>query len=136
MSRPAIIINELDAVRIDQLLEKPEYARLPVAQALNEELDRAQILPPQELPHDVVSMQSDISFRDLTSGEIRRRKLVFPSQMTDSATQLSVLAPIGAALLGLQTGSKIRWTLPGGTETHIEVLEIHYQPEAAGDYNL
>ena len=101
MTRPAIIINELDAERIDRLLEQPAFANSPVADALNEELDRAQMLAPEAMPHDVVTMNSRVKFRDLTSGEERVRTLVFPSQVTDSASQLSVLAPVGAALLGL-----------------------------------
>ncbi len=110
MTRPAIIINELDAERIDRLLEQPAFANSPVADALNEELDRAQMLAPEAMPHDVVTMNSRVKFRDLTSGEERVRTLVFPSQVTDSASQLSVLAPVGAALLGLKVGSTIHWS--------------------------
>lgn len=58
MTRPAIIINELDAERIDRLLEQPAFANSPVADALNDELDRAQMLAPEAMPHDVVSMNS------------------------------------------------------------------------------
>ena len=107
MSRPTIIINELDAERIDRLLEKPEFASLPVADALNEELDRAQMCTPETMPHDVVTMNSQVKFRNLTTGEELTRTLVYPAQMTDSSTQLSVLAPVGAALLGLRTGDTI-----------------------------
>ncbi|MGU3413405.1 nucleoside diphosphate kinase regulator [Enterobacteriaceae bacterium C34A] len=135
MTRPAIIINEFDAERIDRLLEKPEWANSPVAQALNDELDRAQMCSPQEMPHNVVSMNSQVRFRDLSTNEERVRTLVFPANMTDSATQLSVLAPVGAALLGLRVGDAIHWTLPNGTETHLEVLELIYQPEAAGEFH-
>lgn len=135
MTRPAIIINEFDAERIDRLLEQPAYANSPVANALNDELDRAQMCAPEDIPHDVVSMNSQVKFRDLTTGEERVRTLVFPANMTDSATQLSVMAPVGAALLGLRTGSTIHWELPGGTSTHLEVLELLYQPEAAGEFN-
>ena len=134
MSRPTIIINELDAERIDRLLEKAEFASLPVADALNEELDRAQMSTPETMPHDVVTMNSQVKFRNLTTGEELTRTLVYPAQMTDSSTQLSVLAPVGAALLGLRTGDTIHWELPGGASTHLEVLELLYQPEAAGDY--
>lgn len=134
MSRPTIIINELDAERIDMLLEKPEYAALPIADALNAELDRAQMCTPESIPHDVVTMNSQVKFRDLTTGEERTRTLVYPAKMTDSATQLSVLAPVGAALIGLRTGDTIHWELPGGASAHLEVLELLYQPEAAGDY--
>ena len=134
MSRPTIIINELDAERIDRLLEKAEFASLPVADALNEELDRAQMCTPETIPHDVFTMNSQVKFRNLTTGEELTRTLVYPAQMTDSSTQLSVLAPVGAALLGLRTGDTIHWELPGGASTHLEVLELLYQPEAAGDY--
>jgi regulator of nucleoside diphosphate kinase len=90
---------------------------------------------PQEMPHNVVSMNSQVRFRDLSTQEERVRTLVFPVNMTDSATQLSVLAPVGAALLGLRVGDSIHWSLPNGTETHLEVLELLYQPEAAGEFN-
>ncbi|MDV3385226.1 nucleoside diphosphate kinase regulator [Klebsiella pneumoniae] len=133
MTRPAIIINELDAERIDRLLEQ-RLSPTQVADALNEELDRAQMLAPEAMPHDVVTMNSRVKFRDLTSGEERVRTLVFPSQVTDSASQLSVLA-VGAALLGLKVGSTIHWELPGGASTHLEVLELLYQPEAAGEFH-
>jgi len=69
MSRPAIVINDLDAERIDRLLEQPAFASLPVAEALNEELDRAQMCRPEEMPADVVTMNSKVRFRDLATGE-------------------------------------------------------------------
>lgn len=136
MSRPAIMINELDAERLDRLLEQPDYASLPVADALNDELDRAQMCSPEAMPNNVVTMNSTVRFRELKSGEERVRTLVYPAQMTDSATQLSVLAPVGAALLGLRVGDSIHWQLPGGTTTDLEVLELLYQPEASGDFRL
>jgi len=134
MSRPTIIINELDAERIDRLLEQPAFASLPIASALNDELDRAQMCAPQDMPANVVTMNSQVKFRELTTGEVRTRTLVYPAQMTDSSTQLSVMAPVGAALIGLRTGDTIHWELPGGTATHLEVLELVWQPEAAGEY--
>ena len=67
--KPNIIINELDAERLDMLLEQPAYADSPVAEALNEELDRAEILPPAEMPATVVTMNSRIRFEDLSSGK-------------------------------------------------------------------
>ncbi len=123
MSRPTIIINDLDAERIDILLEQPAYAGLPIADALNAELDRAQMCSPEEMPHDVVTMNSRVKFRNLSDGEVRVRTLVYPAKMTDSNTQLSVMAPVGAALLGLRVGDSIHWELPGGVATHLEVLE-------------
>ena len=135
MSRPAIILNELDAARLDTLLEQPAFASLPVAEALNNELDRAEMLSPENMPADVVTMNSRVKFRDLPSKEEHVRTLVYPASLKDSATQLSVMAPIGAALLGLRVGDAITWELPNGQKTHIEVLELQYQPEAAGEYH-
>ncbi len=134
MSRPAITINERDAERIDMLLEQPAFANLTVARALNDELDRALICAPADMPADVVTMNSQVRFRDLVSGEEHTRTLVFPAKLTDSTHQLSVMAPIGAALLGVKVGDTINWDLPGGNETRVEVLELLYQPEAAGEY--
>ncbi|MTH44866.1 nucleoside diphosphate kinase regulator [Intestinirhabdus alba] len=134
MSRPPIMINDLDAERIDRLLEQPAWADTPVAAALNAELDRAQMCAPQAMPHDVVTMNSRVKFRNLSDGEVRVRTLVYPAAMTDSSAQLSVMAPVGAALLGLRVGDAIHWQLPGGVSTDLEVLELEYQPEAAGDF--
>ena len=135
MSRPAIIINDLDAERLDRLLEQPQYANLPVAELLNAELDRAEMCSPENIPADVVTMNSRVKFRDLTSGEEHLRTLVYPANLTDSVKQLSVMAPVGAALLGLRVGSTINWTLPNGNQTNLEVLALEYQPEAAGDFH-
>ena len=134
MSRPTIIINELDAERIDRLLEKAEFASLPVAVALNEVFFCSFLFTPETMPHDVVAMNSQVKVRNLTTGEELTRTLVYPAQMTDSSAQLSVLASVGAALLGLRTGDTIHWELPGGASAHLEVLALLYQPEAAGDY--
>ncbi|MCA6221335.1 MULTISPECIES: nucleoside diphosphate kinase regulator [Photorhabdus] len=133
MTKPAIIINELDAERLDSLLEQPAFADTSIADALNEELDRAEIVPPAEIPSDVVTMNSRVRFIDLTSNEERVRTLVYPASLQDSSDQLSVMAPLGAALLGLRIGDEISWELPNGEETRVKVLELLYQPEAAGE---
>lgn len=135
MSRPAIIINELDAERLDSLLEKPQYAKTPVAEMLNAELDRAEMCSPEEMPANVVSMNSRVKFRDLISLEEFVRTLVYPANLTNSDQQLSVMAPVGAALLGLRVGDTINWDLPNGNKTHLEVLELQYQPESAGEFH-
>ncbi|SQA96831.1 Regulator of nucleoside diphosphate kinase [Cedecea neteri] len=110
-----------------------QYAKAPVAEALNAELDRAQMCSPEKMPPDVVSMNSRVEFRDLSTQEVHVRTLVYPANLTDSDSQLSVMAPVGAALLGLRVGDSINWTLPNGSQTHLEVLALHYQPEAAGE---
>lgn len=134
MKKPTIIINDLDAERLDKLLEQAAYADNPIGEALNEELDRAEILTPQEMPADVVTMNSTVRFLDLISNEEYTRTLVYPASLKDSTEQLSVMAPIGAALLGLRVGDEISWAL-NGVKTRVKVLEMVYQPEAAGEYH-
>ena len=136
MSRPTIIINDLDAERIDILLEQPAYAGLPIADALNAELDRAQMCSPEEMPHDVVTMNSRVKFRNLSDGEVRVRTLVYPAKMTDSKYSAFRYGSGRCRTAGLRVGDSIHWELPGGVATHLEVLELEYQPEAAGDYLL
>lgn len=133
MSKPTLTISELDAERLDTLLAQAAYANSPIAKVLNEELDRAEILPPQEIPADVVTMNSKVRFTEGNEGEEHIRTLVYPAALKDTNEQLSVMAPLGAALLGLRVGSSITWTMPNGKESLINVLELLYQPEAAGE---
>lgn len=133
MSKPTLTINELDAERLDTLLAQAAYANSPVAEALNEELDRAEILPPQDMPADVVTMNSKVRFTEGKEGEEHIRTLVYPAALKDTDEQLSVMAPLGAALLGLRVGSTITWTMPNGKESEIHVLELLFQPEASGE---
>lgn len=133
MSKPTLTINELDAERLDTLLAQAAYANSPVAEALNEELDRAEILPPQDMPADVVTMNSKVRFTEGKEGEEHIRTLVYPAALKNTDEQLSVMAPLGAALLGLRVGSSISWTMPNGKESRIDVLELLFQPEASGE---
>jgi len=134
MLKPTITINELDAERLDRLLEQAAFANTAIAQVLNDELDRADIVPPVDIPPHVVTMNSRVRFRDLRSGEEHTRTLVYPASLNDSSEQLSVMAPMGAALLGMHVGNSITWTLPSGS-VEIEVLALEYQPEAAGEFH-
>jgi len=133
MSKPTLTISELDAERLDNLLAKPEYANNPVAEALNDELDRADIVSQQDMPADVVTMNSKVRFTEGNEGEEHIRTLVFPAALKNSDEQLSVMAPMGAALLGLRVGSSITWKMPNGKESLIKVLELLSSPEAAGE---
>ncbi|SET04104.1 nucleoside diphosphate kinase regulator [Thorsellia anophelis] len=133
MGKPTIIINELDAERLDALLSSAEFVNSPIANALNAELDRADIVSPIDVPANVVSMNSQIEFLDMNSGETFIRTLVYPASVKDRAEHISVMAPIGAALLGLAVGDEMTWTLPNGTASKIKVVSILYQPEAAGE---
>ena len=97
---------------------------------LEQELDRAEVVDPEAIPRDVVTMNSEVRLKDLDSGEIRAYRLIFPTQ-TRTANSVSVLAPIGTAMLGYRAGDVIEWPVPKGMR-RLEVLDVIYQPEAAG----
>jgi regulator of nucleoside diphosphate kinase len=103
--------------------------------ALQEELDRAHVVEPDAVPHDVVTMNSRVRLTDLEKGKERTIELVFPSEAEITQNKISVLAPIGTALLGYRVGDTIAWTVPAGPKT-VRIEEILYQPETAGDYHL
>ena len=97
---------------------------------LEAELDRAEVVEPEAIPPDVVTMNSEVRLKDLDSGNIIVYRLVFPSQAR-TENSISVLAPIGMAMLGYQVGDIIEWPVPRGIR-RLRVLEVLFQPEAAG----
>jgi regulator of nucleoside diphosphate kinase len=97
---------------------------------LEQELDRAEVVEPEAIPRDVVTMNSEMRLQDLDSGAIQRYKLVFPNQFRFD-NSVSVLAPIGTAMLGYRVGDVIEWKVPKGIR-RLKILEVLYQPEAAG----
>ncbi|MBE0506937.1 MAG: nucleoside diphosphate kinase regulator [Marinospirillum sp.] len=129
-----LLMNELDHARLERLLEKPEYAKMPVAEALVERLENADVADPKDIPSDLVSMHSRVRFRDLKADVQLEKELVYPHNLNPEATdQLSVLAPLGAALLGARVGQEVHWQLPNGKDAALMVEEILHQPEAAGE---
>ena len=130
-THPPLLLSRLDCERIESLLEHPGV-RTDHA-ALLAELARADLVEPAQMPDDVITMNSVARFRDETTGDERELALVYPKDADGSADKLSVLAPVGSALLGLRVGHRIEWPLPGGRTTALRVLSIRYQPEAAGE---
>jgi regulator of nucleoside diphosphate kinase len=98
---------------------------------LQRELNRARIVPPRRVPPDVVTMHSQARVLDVDTGEEMLFKLVFPEEADIEAGDLSVLAPLGTAILGYRAGDTLAWRVPAG-ERHLKVLEVVYQPEANG----
>lgn len=131
-SAPAIVVSRLDYQRIEALLEDAGKRGIDVS-ALEHELARADVVEPAHMPHDVISMNSTARFRDVNGGDEREFTLVYPRDADADSGRVSVLAPIGSALLGLRIGQRIDWPLPGGRTATLEVLSIKYQPEAAGE---
>jgi regulator of nucleoside diphosphate kinase len=133
-NQPPIIVSSLDLQRLERLLAREMTGYLPEAEALQGELDRATVVEPMEIPPQVVTMNSIVRFRDEMTGEDHELTLVYPESRNQPAT-VSVLAPIGSALLGLSVGQSIDWQIPSGRATRLRVLEIVRQPEAMGEYH-
>ena len=131
---PPITMSSLDHQRLERLLESEAVQRLPGIDALMAEIDRANVVRPQEMPPDVVTMNSTIRFRDDSNGQEFELTLVYPADAGQPDT-ISVLAPVGSALLGLSVGQSIAWQVPGGRELDLRVLAVVRQPEAMGEYH-
>jgi len=132
---PSIILTRLDVQRLERLIDSLEDDT-PGVEALQAELDRADaVVGHDEVPAGVVTMNSRVHCREEISGKDYHLTLVYPEQAGGEGT-VSVLAPIGTALLGLQVGQHIDWPAPGGKVLKLELLAVEYQPEAAGDRHL
>ena len=103
--------------------------------SLEQELNSAQIVTSQEVPSNVITMNSKFLLKDLDTNEEMEYTLVYPSEANLAEDKISVLAPVGTAVLGYREGDKFEWKVPNGS-IHLKVEKILYQPEAAGDYEL
>ena len=134
-----IYVTKIDRERLGKLIEiareRDGEVNREYLNRLEEELERAETVEPQEVSPDVITMRSKVRLKDLRTGEEVVYSLVFPTEADFSAGKISVLAPIGTAMLGYREGSVIEWHVPSGLR-RLKVEEILYQPEAAGDYNL
>jgi len=133
-----IYITKYDLTRLRELLQVgisfAERDRQSL-ESLQNELDRAHIVEPSAVPHDVVTMNSHVRLKDLETNEEMLYTLVFPSEADLEQGKISILAPIGTAMLGYGVGDEVQWRVPGGNRK-FRIEEILYQPEAAGHYNL
>ncbi|MES2819111.1 MAG: nucleoside diphosphate kinase regulator [Pseudomonadota bacterium] len=129
-SSPPITITRLDLQRLELLLDGLDSA---ASEALAHELARAQVVGHDEVPSGVVTMNSRVHCREDGSGKDYHLTLVYPQDAGPAGT-VSVLAPVGSALLGLTVGQHIDWPGPGGKLIKLTLLAVEYQPEAAGEY--
>jgi regulator of nucleoside diphosphate kinase len=134
-TKPNIIISETDAQRLEALLASLPADAFPGRTALEEELDRADIVDSRDVPPNVVTMNSRIRFTVASSDEEFALTLVYPKDVDESGGTISILAPVGSALLGLSQGDEIEWPRPGGGTLKVRLKEILYQPERAGEYH-
>jgi len=133
-----ICITEADKKRLQELVEVAGdfggRARKDL-EALAHELERADIVAPKNVSPDVVTMNSRVVLQDVTTGEEMNYVLVFPKDANVNGGAISVLAPIGTAILGYSKGDIIEWPVPAGMR-RIRIEKILYQPEAAGHFHL
>lgn len=134
MTPRTIYITEADMRRLRPLIERTKNSRDDL-RALQAELLQARVVAPTDVPADVVTMNSKARLRDLDTGEEFTYTLVFPDQANIEQGKISVIAPIGTAMLGHRVGDDFEWEVPAGF-VRLRVQEVLYQPEAAGHYNL
>ena len=137
MTRDELLITEADFDRLRHLVESPRYrvTHALLIPTLREGLARCRVVEPASVPRGVVTMHSVVTVRDSKSGEPETYTLVFPDDADIDAGKLSVLAPLGAALLGSRAGQVVEFAAPGGRR-RLKVEKVLYQPEAAGHFHL
>jgi regulator of nucleoside diphosphate kinase len=138
MSEKTIHITELDRQRLVDLImdaQSKGYRGSVYLEKLRGELARAEIVLPQEVPADVITMNSMVALMDLDTQEEEIYTLVYPENANTTEGKVSVLAPIGTAMLGYRVNDVFEWEVPAG-KRHLKVDKILYQPEASGDYEL
>lgn len=123
---PHIVLSHLDLARLEKLIEHSDAD----LSALEGELARAEVVDAAQIPTDVITMNSSARFLDEASGVEHQYTLVYPQDADIAAGKVSILAPVGSALLGLTPGQVIDWPGPAGRQLKLRVLEVIQQPQA------
>ena len=134
-AKPPITISSSDLERIESVLDSSYSKRHPALDQLRDELDRANIVEPEDMPPGIITMNSSARCVDEMSGKEYHFTLVYPSDANVDQNRVSILSPMGSAMLGLAEGQSIDWELPGGRKLKLRVLAVTYQPEAEGEYD-
>lgn len=133
-----IIMTDSDRTKLERLIDSALIdgrEHVTYLESLLGELQRAKSVKPQKVPPNVVTMNSTVHLRDLDTGEEETYTLVFPRDADADDGRISVLAPIGTAIIGNSVGDTIEWPVPSGLR-RLKVEAVVYQPERAGDYHL
>ncbi|WII72123.1 nucleoside diphosphate kinase regulator [Bdellovibrio sp. 22V] len=131
--QPRILVTDQDFHRLTALVSQVEGRW---AEALEEELGRANVISQKEIPTNVVTMNSRVKFLDESTGQESEMTLVYPQDAKLEEGRISILAPVGIALLGLSSGQSIDWKLPNGSIKKLKVQDVVFQPEAEGRFDL
>ena len=134
----SIYITEFDHDRLSRLVmvaneytyKAPEYIN-----DLKKELDRASVVDPEAIPGNIVTMNSRVRMTDIDNDEEMVYTLVFPEDADAEEGKISIISPIGTAILGYAEGDTVQWPVPSGI-SHIRIEEIIFQPENSGNYNI
>jgi regulator of nucleoside diphosphate kinase len=135
--RNSIYVTSQDKQRLQDLLAETAVSdprQQGDLKSLEEELRRAVIVEPKIIPADVITMNSRADIVDLDTRETVTFTLVFPGEANIEEDKISVLAPIGAGMLGYRVGDTFEWKVPQGLR-RMNIAKVHYQPEAAGDFD-
>ena len=134
-----IYISQTDRERLGNLIElvrnQRERSNLSYVNQLEDELEFAEVVAPEEVPPDVITMRSKVRLKDLDTNDESVYSIVFPSEANSDEGKISVLAPLATALLGYRLGATVEFQAPGRVR-RLKIVEILYQPESAGDYDL
>ncbi|WP_436916029.1 nucleoside diphosphate kinase regulator [Acinetobacter gandensis] len=133
MNKPSIIVSVQDLHRLETMLEH-QSKLTPTMEHLEDELARAEVVAPQDVPTNVVSMNAKVLITIAPSIEPTEITLVYPHDFRGDKGQVNVLAPVGAAILGLAEGQEIEWPQPDGHIMKVKIERVLYQPEREGDY--
>lgn len=138
MAERTVYITNYDYERLVLLLKnmnRVEQNRRDDLSCLEEELERCTLVAPEEVPTDVVTLNSRVKFVDIDGGRERIATLVFPSNADFDKGRISITSPFGAAILGYAAGDVVSWESFSGRK-FVRIEEVLYQPEAAGEYHL
>jgi RNA polymerase sigma-70 factor, ECF subfamily len=130
--KPGITLNVLDHTRLSDLAQAAMSTMPDVASRLADELDRAHVVPKDRPLDNIVCMGCAVEFRDEITGNVQRVTLVYPSEADISLNKISVLTPIGTALIGLGTGKSITWKTRRGAVKRLTVIQVHHARRSPG----
>ncbi|CAE6912993.1 GreA/GreB family elongation factor [Paraburkholderia domus] len=128
-------LTELDVARLEKHAAAPG-ADAKLQDMLDDVLERAVIVESRDIPANIVTMNSQATLIDETSGEQMTWTVVYPPNADFALGRLNVFSPVGLALLGAKRGERIRFTPPSGMEKVLKLEKILFQPEAADDFTL
>lgn len=134
MSAAVIYLTELDLTRLENAAARAGSSS-PLAELVDDLIARANVVPGNKIPANVVTMNSVVCVVD-DAGAEQEWTLVYPEEANVASAKLSVLSPMGAALLGQREGKSVKYTAPNGVKHGLRIERVAFQPEASGQHTL